>query len=127
MNRYNPIDSMSPKIVWMTSKNIVLLKKAQDDIFFKKSIETTTYWIDSSQSRLTFEIRDQSCYNPFLGPRTKKEKIYINIYSEEIGKNNNSSRMLERTENDQNNWLRRLKKIQRLKFWQYILEWWEPC
>jgi hypothetical protein len=34
MNRYNPIDSMGPKIVWMTSKNIVLLKKAQDDIFF---------------------------------------------------------------------------------------------
>jgi len=119
MNRYNAIDSMSPKIVWMTSKNIVLLKKAQDDIFFKKSIETTTYWIDSSQSRWTFEIRDQSCYNPFLGPRTKKNiyiYIYINIYSEEIGKNNNSSRMLERTENDQNNWLRRLKKY---KDWNF--------
>jgi len=71
--------------------------------FLKKSIETTTYWIDSSQSRLTFEIRDPGCCNPFLGLHTKKEKIYINIYSEEIGKNNNSSRMQEHTENDQNN------------------------
>jgi len=35
---------------------------------------------------LTFEIRDQGCYNPFLDPRTKKENIYINIYSEEIEK-----------------------------------------
>ena len=41
----------------------------------------------------------------FWVPAQKKKKIYIyiNIYSEEIGKNNNSSRMLERTENDQNN------------------------
>jgi hypothetical protein len=51
-----------------------------------------------------------------LGPRTRKEKIYINIYSEEIGKNNNSSRMLEHTENDHNNWLRRLKKY---KDWNF--------
>jgi hypothetical protein len=96
---------MGPKIVWTTVKNIVLLKKAQDDILFfkKKSIETTTYWIDSSQSGLTFEICDPGCCNLFLGPRTRKEKIYINIYSEEIGKNNNSSRMLEHTENDHNN------------------------
>jgi hypothetical protein len=34
---------MNPKIVWMTGKNIILLKKVQDDIFFLKNIETTTY------------------------------------------------------------------------------------
>ena len=41
---------MGPKIVWTAGKNIVLLKKIQDDIFFLKSIKTTTYWIDQPGS-----------------------------------------------------------------------------
>ena len=30
----------------MTGKNIIWLKTIQDDIFFKKTIDTTIYWID---------------------------------------------------------------------------------
>jgi hypothetical protein len=54
MKRYESIDSMSSKIVWTTGKNIVVLKNVQDNIFFKKSINTTTYWIGPGQSGLTF-------------------------------------------------------------------------
>jgi len=59
LNQYDLIDSMSPKITCMTGKNIVGLKKVQDNIFFfKKNIETIIYWIDLGQLGLTFKICD---------------------------------------------------------------------
>jgi hypothetical protein len=45
--------------------------------------------------------------------------ININIWSEEILKNNNNSRRLERSENGQKNWLRRLENT-KIEILQYI-------
>ena len=52
------IDLMDSKATRTTNKNIVWLKKFQDDIFV--NIEMITYWIDPGQSKLTCQIHDPS-------------------------------------------------------------------
>jgi hypothetical protein len=47
--------------------------------------------------------------------------ININIWSEEIVKKNNNSRRLERSENSQKNWLRRLENT-KIEILQYIFD-----
>jgi hypothetical protein len=53
LNQYDLIDSMSPKITCMTGKNIVGLKKFQDNIFFLKKILKQQYiestWVNLGQ------------------------------------------------------------------------------
>jgi len=55
LNWYDLIDLISPKTICRTiGKNIAWLKKFKTMYFFKKYIETTTYWIDLGQFGLTF-------------------------------------------------------------------------
>lgn len=67
------------------------LKKMKTTSFFKKKIDTTTFWINQDQLRLTFQIRDLN-HETMITPNKQiiinyKAQFPINsLLNDEIGK-----------------------------------------
>jgi hypothetical protein len=77
---------------------------------------------------LIYFVYYEECCNPFLDPRTKKEKIQKNkkYMFEKTQKIYNSETRMSKRSNMVKTWLRRFKNT-KIKIWQYFVDWWEPC
>jgi len=71
---YNPIDFVNLKTTYTTPKNIIWLKKFQDNIFF--NIKITICWMDLGQLRLTCQICDLGYATIIISKKTNPNKLW---------------------------------------------------
>lgn len=74
LNRYNPIDSISLKTIWKTDKNIVCLKKIQDDNILNRPMYTG----------LAFQICDPSHETIITSNKTYQNKLWSLLLNKPI-------------------------------------------